>query len=84
MSGVDAGLHVLLWLPQVSQRAVTDLLKHAEKLGVRVYSVAPFYLTPPPHAGLLLGYSSLSEKDIDEGIRRLATALKGDGGIRST
>jgi GntR family transcriptional regulator/MocR family aminotransferase len=75
VSGVDAGLHVLLWLPRVLRRAVTDLLKRAEQLGVRVYSVAPFYLTPPPHAGLLLGYSSLSEKDIDEGIRRLATAL---------
>jgi DNA-binding transcriptional MocR family regulator len=48
----------------------------AEQLGVGVYSVTPFYSTPPPHAGLLLGYSSLSEKDITEGIRRLATALK--------
>jgi GntR family transcriptional regulator/MocR family aminotransferase len=76
VSGVDAGLHVLLWLPEVRQRHVTALRQCAEHLGVGVYSVTPFYSTPPLHAGLLLGYSSLSEKDITEGIRRLATALK--------
>jgi GntR family transcriptional regulator / MocR family aminotransferase len=84
VSGVDAGLHVLLWLPQVPQGNVADLRKRAEDLGVGVYSVAPFYSTPPPHAGLLLGYSSLSEKDITEGIRRLATVLKGPASIRPT
>jgi GntR family transcriptional regulator / MocR family aminotransferase len=76
VSGVDAGLHVLLWLSEVRQHRVTALRQCAEQLGVGVYSVTPFYSTPPSHAGLLLGYSSLSEKDITEGIRRLATALK--------
>ncbi len=76
VSGVEAGLHVLLWLPEVPQRHVMALRQCSEQLGVGVYSVTPFYSTPPPHAGLLLGYSSLSEKDITEGIRRLATALK--------
>jgi GntR family transcriptional regulator/MocR family aminotransferase len=75
VSGVDAGLHVLLWLPRTPQRNAADLRKRAEQLGVGVYSVTPFYSTPPPQTGLLLGYSSLSEKDIIEGIRRLATAL---------
>jgi DNA-binding transcriptional MocR family regulator len=66
---------VLLWLPQVPQRNVANLRKHAEQLGVGVYSVAPFYSTSPPHAGLLLGYASLTEKDITEGIRRLASVV---------
>jgi len=39
---------------------------------------------PPPHAGFLLGYSSLSEKNITEGIRRLATVLKGPSSLRPT
>ena len=76
VSGVDAGLHVLLWFPQVTQRSDADLRACAEHVGVGVYSVAPFYSAPPPHAGFLLGYSSLSEKEITEGIRRLASVLK--------
>ena len=83
VSGVDAGLHVLLWLPQVLQHNVADLRKRAEQLGVGVYSVAPFYSTPPPHAGLLLGYASLSEKEIIEGIRRLAMVLKATRGLKT-
>jgi GntR family transcriptional regulator / MocR family aminotransferase len=81
VSGVDAGLHVLLWLPQVPQRNVANLRKGAEQLGVGVYSVVPFYSTPPPHAGLLLGYASLTEEAIAEGIRRLATVLKTNRGL---
>jgi GntR family transcriptional regulator/MocR family aminotransferase len=83
VSGVDAGLHVLLWFPQVVQRNVADLRQRAEQVGVGVYSVAPFYSTPPPHAGLLLGYSSLSEKEITEGIRRLASVLKAIRGLKT-
>ena len=76
VSGVNAGLHVLLWLLEVPQRDTTALRLRAERLGVGVYSVAPFYSVPPPHAGLLLGYASLPEKDITEGIRRLASVVK--------
>ena len=84
VSGVDAGLHVLLWLPQVLQRNVVNLRKRAEQLGVGVYSVTPFYSTPPPQAGLLLGYASLSEKDIIEGVRRLATVLTTNRSLKTT
>ncbi|MBI3300794.1 MAG: PLP-dependent aminotransferase family protein [Deltaproteobacteria bacterium] len=76
VSGVDAGLHVLLWLPEVAQCDEANFRKRAEELGVGVYSVTPFYSTPPPQAGLLLGYASLTEKEITEGIRRLASVLK--------
>jgi GntR family transcriptional regulator/MocR family aminotransferase len=60
----------------VSQSNVEVLRKRAEKVGVGVYSVAPYYSTPPPQAGLLLGYASLSEKEITEGVRRLASVLR--------
>jgi GntR family transcriptional regulator/MocR family aminotransferase len=76
VSGVDAGLHALLWLREVPQGNVAVLRKSAEKLGVGVYSVAPFYSTRPPQAGLILGYGTLSEKEITEGVRRLASALR--------
>lgn len=76
VSGIDAGLHVLLWLPDIHHSDLKDLRQRARQLGVGVYPVAPFYTTPPPQAGLLLGYASLSEKEIAEGVRRLAATVK--------
>jgi hypothetical protein len=37
--------------------------------------VAAFYLKPPRRTGVLLGYGPLHEREIREGIRRLAAAL---------
>jgi GntR family transcriptional regulator/MocR family aminotransferase len=84
VSGVDAGLHVLVWFPQIPQHQESALRRRAEHLGVGVYSVAPFYSTLPPHAGLLLGYASLSEKEITEGIRRFASVLRTTGSSTRT
>jgi len=67
---------VLLCFPAIPQRKTTDIRKRAERRGVVVYYVAPFYLEPPPHAGLLPGHALLSEKEITEGVRRLASAMK--------
>ncbi len=74
--GIDAGLHVLLWLREVPPEKVENLRRDAEKAGVGVYSVAPYFSTPPLQAGLLLGYGTLSAKEIREGVRRLASVLK--------
>lgn len=76
VSGVDAGLYVLLRFPHVPHHQEAALRARAEHVGVGVYSVAPFYLTPPLQTGFLLGYASLSENEITEGIRRLASVLK--------
>ncbi len=75
VTGINAGIHALIWLPEFPFRETREIRARAERLGVGVYSVGPFYLKPPPHAGLILGYSSLPEKQIAEGIRRLAAAL---------
>ncbi len=45
-------------------------------MGVGAYSAGPFFRTPPAYACLLLGYASLTEKEIGEGIRRLAAAIE--------
>ncbi len=74
VSGANAGLHVLLWLRQRPPRK-HDLLGRIEAAGVRVYPVARFYAFPPKRPGFLLGYASLTEGEITEGIRRLATAV---------
>jgi GntR family transcriptional regulator/MocR family aminotransferase len=75
VSGSEGGLHILLWLNNLSMRRGTDVVGRAEQAGVGVYPVGPFYSRPPKRTGLLLGYTSLTEKEIAEGIRRLASAV---------
>jgi GntR family transcriptional regulator/MocR family aminotransferase len=75
VSGSEGGLHILLWLNNLSMRRGTDMVERAEQAGVGVYPVGPFYSRPPKRTGLLLGYTSLTEKEIAEGIRRLASAV---------
>ncbi len=73
--GANAGDHLLAWLRDIERGELNDLIRQAARAGVGVYPIAPYYLDPPSRAGLLLGYSSMREADIDAGIRRLATVL---------
>ncbi|MET0152795.1 MAG: PLP-dependent aminotransferase family protein [Candidatus Binatia bacterium] len=70
--GADAGLHVVLWLRDVRRERLAGVIERAAATGVGVYPAAPYYLRPPPRAGLLLGYASLDEAEIRRGIERLA------------
>jgi len=74
--GASAGLHVLLELPRVRARDVSRLRAECKKRGVGVYPASPFYLRPPAHAELLLGYAALDEAKIREGVRRLRRAVE--------
>ncbi len=73
--GANAGLHVLLRIPELSQRDVSRLRAACRERGVGVYPAAPFHAKPPSHAELLLGYGGLTERAIREGVRRLRQAL---------
>jgi GntR family transcriptional regulator/MocR family aminotransferase len=73
--GTSAGLHVLLRLDELAARDVSRLRAACRQQGVGVYPAAPFYAQPPARAELLLGYSSLDEPAIREGVRRLRQAL---------
>lgn len=75
VSGINAGLHLVLWLRDLPASRARELRMRAARAGVGVYPVAPFYLNPPKEVGLLLGYASLPEKQIAEGIRRLAAVV---------
>jgi GntR family transcriptional regulator/MocR family aminotransferase len=76
VTGANAGLHVVLWLRGVAAERAAELRQRAAAAGVGVYSVRPFYQRAPTRAGLLLGYASLDEEAIREGVRRLASALE--------
>jgi GntR family transcriptional regulator/MocR family aminotransferase len=73
--GAAAGLHVLLELPDLEAKHATELRRRCERSGVGIYPVTPYYRQPPAHASFLLGYASLEEADIREGVRRIAAAL---------
>lgn len=75
VSGSEGGLHILLWINNTPMRHSADLVERAERAGVGVYPVGPFYSGPPKRTGLLLGYTSLTEKEIAEGIRRLGSVV---------
>jgi GntR family transcriptional regulator/MocR family aminotransferase len=74
--GANAGLHVLVWLKGKSGGAIEDVHGKAEAAGVGLYTADSFYFRPPKRTGLVLGYAPLRERDIRDGIRLLAQALK--------
>jgi GntR family transcriptional regulator / MocR family aminotransferase len=76
VTGINAGLHLVMWLRELPASRAHELLTRAARAGVGVYPVAPFYLNSPKEVGLLLGYASMPEKQIAEGIRRFASVLK--------
>jgi len=75
VSGSATGLHVLAWLRARDGAPIAAVRRKAEAVGVGLYSVAPYYLRPPTRTGILLGYGALDERQIREGIARLAEAL---------
>jgi GntR family transcriptional regulator/MocR family aminotransferase len=74
--GANAGLHVLVWLRGKRGGLIRDIHAKAENAGVGLYTVDPFHSRAPERTGVLLGYAPLRERDIREGIRSLAGALK--------
>lgn len=76
VAGAASGLHVVLWLRGVPARKEAALVAHARTLGVGVRPVSPLYAgRAARQAGLVMGYASLSQAHIVEGIRRLAASL---------
>jgi GntR family transcriptional regulator/MocR family aminotransferase len=73
VTGFGAGAHVVLW--PSSRLTEAGVIARAASLGVAVYGISPYFLTPPTAKGLMLGYSRMKEADIREGVRRLSEAL---------
>jgi len=85
VAGANAGMHLLVWLRDVAPAELPGIVQRAAGAGVGVYPVDPYYLTACRRAGLLLGYVSMTERDIRDGIRELARVLApGRGGATTT
>ena len=75
VAGENAGVHVVVWLPELPASRLDALCREAARVGVGIYGVTPYYLQPPARAGLLLGYASLHEREMDEAVRLLRQVL---------
>ncbi len=74
VEGAAAGLHVLLRLPGLDDRAIAA---EAAELGVRVRPLSAMSLVPPGEPGLALGYGRLAQGRIDEAVGVLAALIQG-------
>ena len=71
ITGTDSGMHVLVNIVGVTD--ADSFIDAARKLGVGIYSAAPYYVgEPPPGASFLMGYSSVNDDGIRRGISILA------------
>jgi GntR family transcriptional regulator/MocR family aminotransferase len=81
VTGAGAGAHVVLW-PAAKRISETAVAEQAALRGVGVYGISRYYLarsgengSRPSRSALMLGYSSIREQQIREGIRRLSEIL---------
>jgi GntR family transcriptional regulator / MocR family aminotransferase len=80
IAGADAGLHVVAWLHRLPRSREQELLVQAADAGLGIYSVSDLYHQDaeehrPDVVGLVIGYASLSEREIGQGVRRLAQVV---------
>jgi GntR family transcriptional regulator/MocR family aminotransferase len=79
-AGIAAGLHLVAWLP--AHLGEETVIAAAAREGVAVAGVSPYRLSPAARGGLIFGYSNLNERQITDGVTRLARAISNleDGG----
>ena len=72
--GKNAGLHILLEVD--NDMSEQELIEAARKVKVKVYPVSNYWINVRNYSDnmVLMGYSSLSEEKIVEGISRLSSA----------
>ena len=80
LSGLEGGMHIVWHLPDYFPNA-SEMKKIAEDVGIGIYTLESgaaheFGKKEYNNRTLMLGYSSISEDKIQEGIKRIATALK--------
>ena len=73
ISPADAGMHLVAWLPEGSNDGEVSRL--AGEAGVIAPPLSAYCHSAVPRPALLLGYSSVSPRKIQEGARRLIAAM---------
>lgn len=81
VEGADAGVHIVLWLPQLPPQKFPALQAYCHQAGASVYSVEDYFAQKPKCVGLLMGYTSPCPEAISNGIAVLAAAVREMGGM---
>jgi GntR family transcriptional regulator/MocR family aminotransferase len=76
LSGGEAGLHLVLWLPDSIRDS--DVVKRAATLGLGVRALGSYTRAPLTCNGLVLGYGNLQEEMVVESVRRLVAAVQAE------
>jgi GntR family transcriptional regulator/MocR family aminotransferase len=76
VEGSAAGLHVVVWLPNLPRDRMTALIEASAAKGVGVYSIAGHATRPLSSEGLLLGYGLTDVGQIQRGVKALAEAYR--------
>jgi GntR family transcriptional regulator/MocR family aminotransferase len=81
VQGSEAGLHVVAWFGKYSSTQEEQLAKKARSAGVGIYPISELYehwraVAAKRRAGFVFGYAALEERDIRQGVARLAGALR--------
>jgi GntR family transcriptional regulator/MocR family aminotransferase len=75
ITGTESGMHVLVKLAEISD--ADAFVDRAREHGVGIYSARPYFLNGIPRgATFLMGYSSVSEDGIRQGVRLLAEVAR--------
>jgi GntR family transcriptional regulator/MocR family aminotransferase len=79
-TGRQVALHVVVWFHDVPLCCESALVDAAAAAGVGIYPIGPHWdprhpRTVPPCAGAILGYASLAEAQMEDGVVRLATVV---------
>ena len=81
ISASAGGAHVVVWFPHLSYKTMHQLIERALEQGVGLYPIHPFYQTPPPMPGLMIGFGGLSPAQLNTAMALLAACLKDVGGF---
>lgn len=79
VTGSAAGLHVVIWIPSLRPDQEAPVVLLAGKRDVGIYPIGPLFARREPQsprpAGFVVGYASLTEVEIVEGMQMLGDAI---------
>ena len=76
VEGGAAGLHVVVWLPNLPAECADALIDACAARGVAIYSIAGHYRRPLAYVGLLLGYGLTDVAQIHRGVKVLGEVYR--------
>ncbi len=70
------GMHVIGWLPGFDEARLERLIASARRQGLGLHPIHPYYASPPPQLGLLLGFAGLFPSQIEAATKILGDCLE--------